>query len=93
MSPVRVTDTSTAVMSEIERYSAFVPSERSAFWPHVNQTLVSRPPGVTDAFKVALDDETEVAEPVVATGAKPTMVNDFVAAVVVPTELVAVYVK
>jgi hypothetical protein len=80
-------------MSEMDLYSAFVPSERSAFWPHVNQTLVSRPPGVTEALSVALEDETDVADPVVATGANPTVVNDFVAAVVVPTEFVASYAK
>jgi hypothetical protein len=53
---------------------------------------VSRPPGVTTAFRVALEEDTEVADPVVTVGANPIIVKDFTLAVVFPIELVASYV-
>ena len=44
-------------------------------------------------MRVAREDDTDVADPVVAAAANPTMVNDCTVAVVVPTELVASKVK
>jgi hypothetical protein len=46
---------------------------------------------VTLALRVALDDDTDVADPEVTAGANPIIVNDLTVAVVVPTELVASY--
>ena len=59
----------------------------------MNQTSVEVPPGVTDAFRVALEDDTDEVDPVVTTGAKPIVVNERVVDVLVPAVLVALRVK
>ena len=83
------TDTSVEVFPVISRKSIFVPSERSAFWPMVNHTLVERSFALTTPLSVALPEETEVGDPLVTIGTAPRVVNDREDDLVSPIEFVA----